>query len=90
MARKEKEHETMHSEHSLTTYIIENNLTNRILAKRLGVTENYLSMVRHGHRLPSPKLVERVCRMLKREQKDLFPGYEEMRRKSLKRHRRKR
>jgi len=76
-------------EHPLTTYIIDNNLSNKILALRLGISANYLSMIRHGTRLPSPKLMDRICRMLKKEPGDLFPDYRERRRESLKKYRRK-
>jgi len=76
-------------EHPLTSYIINNNLSNGILARRVGITPNYLSMIRHGTRLPSPELMDRICRMLKREPGELFPDYRERRRATLARHRRK-
>jgi len=70
----------MENESGLTKYLIEHNLTNRELAKKLGISETYLSMLRHGDAIGSVKLVKKICKILQMDQNTLFQDYKTKRR----------
>jgi len=68
--------------HGLTEYMIENNLTNKELAEKLGLTAPYLSLIRHGKHPGSVSLVRRAARILKKDPNVLFPDFKEVRRRA--------
>lgn len=49
----------------IRTYLFENKMTLRALAQKIGVNQAYLSLIKHGHKIPGPKITKALREVTK-------------------------
>jgi transcriptional regulator with XRE-family HTH domain len=61
-------------------------MTHARFAKRIRVSRPYLTKIADSRVLPSPKLMRKICRALKKNEDEVFPHYGKHRKLKFKAH----